>query len=948
MSQTAPDHEPCKADTIKIRPATRPADPVEAAAWDAIGIVHFDQSISKTTALVAGRVQQAGDFFIKLRGEMNQAKQEVDQAIKGNKPEPELSRLRKIAEAKKDALHRAFDVTIEHADDAVMDNLAGHQKLVLSLVNVLIASIKAADFSGKLPKIVLELFTHFPMTKKIAETPSFDTVRKRLADKGDDEVKDLVREVSAKVKKVLKPTEGETSTGYTGTSAASRAKTSASKTGTNAVSTKRGRDDDNSADGRTVKKVAVESGGSSLSKKLAQPKIQLQSASKTTAAKAAASSILGDKNRSATKSAPKPDLNSGKDSSTPPTEDRSKLDAKKTGPKAEAAKIAPGKSEAKPPAPKMGAAPSSSALSGIASLLDSINAPRAETPPSSHKETMGSETPETEEEKAKRLRKEARRKLRVSWKPENELVQIKVFEKEDSEDEGRDMNMIRDAADDKSEGMVLKQRADVEDDDDDDDDIAYQPWLAPTAMDFSALPEDTQNKNFTTRGGTVSFTTDEQDRIAQREQRELMAIYGDPADIPPSPKSPPPEASTAVTDPRVGQLPQDGANFQEIFTRWRDGQQMGADGALYAATQRLKDKSNPSNVLDSIFGRLQGGPAQEQQPAQQALASQPTPGGTDTNVPLTMGAAAAEQVLAWLRSNQAKNWRDPNPIQADPARIYHYSNPTAQAAGVVIEALAKNLAGKPYPATTPPDWLAQDDERVREWWIGYNKESAVRRRRAEEERVRAEAEANAQRTGAAAVAAGQGQGNTQDWSAFLAQQQNQQAYAPYMAILQQMNGGQNQNAQQYAQAPGQPPQIPDNQLQSILAAMNQPQQPSQAQTTNPGSYHPKDPSYQQLMMLAQMSQGQQPPPPSGGEHDRGRDWDRDDWERHDRDRRYDRHDDYGRGDHHGRGHRDKQKKKPGPSSIHKPPNAALIGTKPCTFWQQGKCARGDKCTFRHD
>lgn len=29
-------------------------------------------------------------------------------------------------------------------------------------------------------------------------------------------------------------------------------------------------------------------------------------------------------------------------------------------------------------------------------------------------------------------------------------------------------------------------------------------------------------------------------------------------------------------------------------------------------------------------------------------------------------------------------------------------------------------------------------------------------------------------------------------------------------------------------------------------------------------------------------------------------------------------------------------------------NRALIGTKACVFWASGKCAKGDKCTFRHD
>ncbi|PHH64326.1 hypothetical protein CDD81_4683 [Ophiocordyceps australis] len=209
-----------------IRPAVRPADPAAAAAWDVSGIVHIDESLTRTSALIAGRVQQAGELLISLRGEAHRAKLALDQAIKERKPETETSKLRHAAEQKREALYQALDAVVEHADDAVLDNLGGHQKLVLNLVNTLIASIKSSDFSSKLLKIVLELFTHLSMTRKIVDTTNFDTVRKRLEDKGDDEVKDLVRQISSKIKKFIKSTEPETATGYTGTSATSRAKSS--------------------------------------------------------------------------------------------------------------------------------------------------------------------------------------------------------------------------------------------------------------------------------------------------------------------------------------------------------------------------------------------------------------------------------------------------------------------------------------------------------------------------------------------------------------------------------------------------------------------------------------------------------------------------------------------------------------------------------------------------
>lgn len=852
---------------------------------------------------------------------MTRSKADLDQAIKDKASEAEIAKLKHDADQKKEALYRALDATIEHADDSVLDNLGGHQKLILSMVNVLIGCIKASDFSGKLPKIVLELFTNFRMTKKIAETTNFDTVRKRFADRGDEEVKELVRELSQKIKKVLKAAEAET--GYSGTSAASRAK-AATKPSADSSSAKRGRDDEPEA--RTVKKVAVESSSNSLFKKLGQSKPQAQPATKIVGAKPATSTSLLNKARPLAKPAIKSE-EGARHSPTPPIDDKARIEARGAGARSDAGQTTV-KAEALAAAARSASVSSSSALSGIASLLDSINAPKAEPLVKISKETKDMEVVETPEQKEKRLRKEARRKLRVSWKPEEELVQVKIFQKDDEEDEGREVNMIRDAADDRSEGMVLKQRADVEDEDEDDD-IPYQPWLDPIPTSFSSIPEAARNKNFVTRGGRVTFTTDEQRRIAEREQRELMVIYTDPADIPATPKSPPPEASSINHQAKVGYLPREDPKYEEIQLRWRDEQQLGVDGALYAATKRLEAKEGPSGKLDSILGRLRGAPSTSTTSHQPTTAQHVTQSFSYKSIPLVVGAAAEEQVLAWFTSEQLRNWHEPEPALGDLSRPYQYKDPVTDAAGKVVEASAKYLAGKPFPAVSPPEWLLNNQEKVREWWLGYDKENLARQKKVEEERARAEAEANALRAAAAPPAAANttAQSNPQDWSAYYAQQQN---YAPYMAILQQMTGNQQPSQAPATTAPPAPGALPDSQLQSILAAINQPSaQPSaQPQAANPANYlNPNDPSYQQLSMLMQMAQGQQSAEPQASSA-YGADWDRDAYAR-------------------GEAHKDGKKKK-ATLPPHKPANKALIGTKPCTFWQQGKCARGDKCTFRHD
>lgn len=892
-----------------MRPAVRPADPVEAASWDAVGIVHIDQSVARTSSLIAQRVQQAGDLFIKLRGEMNKAKQELDQMIKDKKPEPEIAAIKAEYEQRKEAFYRALDSTVEHADDAVLDNLGGHQKLILSLVNALISCIKATDFSGKLPKIVLELISLFRMTKKIIDTTNFETVRKRFGDKGDADVKEIIQDINAKIRKVMKASEPETATGYTGTSAASRAKAGGKPA--NDATTKRSREDD--SDSRTAKKIVVELPGSSLLKKLAQPKAQPQ-----VVPKPAASSILPGKSRPTAKPVVKSE---GATSAGSPA---ASGDEK---PKVMVRKVSDSKTEpAKVPVPKPTPSATSSALSGIASLLDSINAPKAEAAAAAAvtKEAEVEDDTEDPASKARRLRKMERRKLRVTWKPDHDLVQVKVFQKDDNEDEGRAMNMIRDAADDKSEGMMLKQRMGM-DEDEDDEDVPYQPWVGPVEMDFSGLSADARSKNFTTRGGSVAFSTNEQKRIAEREQRELMAIYTDPGDIPPTPKSPPPESASPASSGKVGQLPSEDPKFAEIQRRWADEQQMGVDQALLAAVQRLDAKQSPANKLDAILGRLQNSNAASSanQAASAPAAAQQPISIAASNVPLIVGLAAEEGILAWLRSDNIAAWRDPIPVHGDLSRPHRYAEP-AQVSGHAIETVAKSLQGKPYPANAPPDWMAQYEDKVKEWWFGYNKEAPARQRREDERRARAAAEA-----GPAAIAQGM-----QDWS-------YAPEYAPYMAILQQMNGG-----TPAAPPPPPPPpqqqqlsQLDDSQLQSILSAINQGSQ----QSNQPGG----DAAYQMMMQMAQ-SQASQQAQPQASSGDRDRDWDKDDERDQDggRGREWDR--DRGRTD----GGRDEQfrdgRKKKATLPPHKPANKALIGTKACTFWQQGKCARGDLCTFRHD
>jgi hypothetical protein len=145
--------------------------------------------------------------------------------------------------------------------------------------------------------------------------------------------------------------------------------------------------------------------------------------------------------------------------------------------------------------------------------------------------------PETAEEKAKRLRKESRRHLRVTFKPDANLVNIKYFDHHPEEETGHDENFVRDAGDVGGEGRMFKQHREMEDDEDEDE--VERPWSEPTTIDFSNVDLDALKGNFEPfGGGTRKPDSPEKAANQLREKSTLSEHYPRRSDIPPSPKEP--------------------------------------------------------------------------------------------------------------------------------------------------------------------------------------------------------------------------------------------------------------------------------------------------------------------------------------------------------------------------------------------------------------------------
>ena len=81
---------------------------------------------------------------------------------------------------------------------------------------------------------------------------------------------------------------------------------------------------------------------------------------------------------------------------------------------------------------------------------------------------MEEKQPETEEQRSKRLRRESRRHLRVSFKPDDALVDVRLFTHDPDEEISREDVTMRDVDDVGGEGRMLKKHLDQMMDDDDE------------------------------------------------------------------------------------------------------------------------------------------------------------------------------------------------------------------------------------------------------------------------------------------------------------------------------------------------------------------------------------------------------------------------------------------------------------------------------------------------
>ncbi|KAF2689946.1 hypothetical protein K458DRAFT_289308 [Lentithecium fluviatile CBS 122367] len=309
----------------------------------------------------------------------------------------------------------------------------------------------------------------------------------------------------------------------------------------------------------------------------------------------------------------------------------------------------------KKPTPALAAKPAFSFAETMAQLMK----PKEEevaAPAKSEKQLP----PETTAEKAKRLRKESRRHLRVAFKPDSSLVHIKYFHHDPEEESGHDENFVRDAGDIGGEGRMFKQHKEMMDEDDDEEmEVVYRPWKEPSLVDFSRIDPNDQKLNYEPYGGGERKPEcPEKEANIRHETSTLMVFYSHPSDIPSSPREPleqqtqpsasapvisfgpPPDLvlSRAPKAPMPAPVP-DLSNLENIFKQFAgssvDPMQASAPAATYPTSISYAPAMAPAAPapapvpdLASILSALNQGQTQAPAPAPAPATFPPAPQAT--------------------------------------------------------------------------------------------------------------------------------------------------------------------------------------------------------------------------------------------------------------------------------------------------------------------------------
>ncbi|TKA57900.1 hypothetical protein B0A55_12977 [Friedmanniomyces simplex] len=436
----------------------------------------------------------------------------VTEAEKKNR-QGELPLLRSRVKDQRDMIEVALKAALKHGHRSIVEVLGENHALVFVCYQFLLDRFKIDDVNSPLPRVILELMTLFTtLSEATLEKVHLDKVLPRYIKKGDAKTQYFAKRITANAAAAVTATK-DAAPQVPKSAASAKAGTAAS------LSAKRPdpepvagikRAASNAGEGGAVKKVATMAAKTNGVAAAAKPTGVVKKPAITNAAtKPAATAVPVMKTKQVT--AKPSSFFSSLQSATkkPGTSIKAGTPAQAAGAKSAERKVALSVSAASKP------------TFSFAETMANLSKPKEEKPAAKVEKQL---PPETPEEKAKRLRKEARHKLHVSFKLGDELEQVRYFTHDPEEEIGHDDSQMRDVSDVGGEGRMLKLHADMMEE--------------PSQIDFSVIDDDERARNYVQCGGKLEPESTERATRQQYEANTLIVFYTDEKDIPPNPREP--------------------------------------------------------------------------------------------------------------------------------------------------------------------------------------------------------------------------------------------------------------------------------------------------------------------------------------------------------------------------------------------------------------------------
>ncbi|KAF7117351.1 hypothetical protein CNMCM5793_006100 [Aspergillus hiratsukae] len=511
-------------------PATRPTDPEAAVEYDTLQAVWSPRNRRPNADKVKNALVAFKDVVKRVRDAWKESSQAMKMAE--NKDDND-----KAAQLKKDVVlqRRLMDVvvstTLEKGHPAIVEKLGEHPMALAAMYSFLLDRHQASDVDGAFTVNILKLLARFgSVDEEVLQKTNIAKLLPRFVKKGGPTVKELSQKIldnaAVSTKKKQETTKAAGREGSATKSSASEP-ASANNSRPEIAGSKRPREGETNGQGApkrmvvtsNIKPVAKAS-NATTNGPVKRPQEAAQENKSAAAVSRPKANIIAPKPTSLFGSL----ISASKRPGTSNAERAAAAAAAKTSPPAEKKET-----QTAPPKPTF----------SFGDIMADLN---------KQKETESVEPtedrpPESEEERQKRLRKEARRKLRVTWKPDDSLTEIRLFTHDPDEELTPGDRSQGEIGDIKGEGSALKLHRDLDDLEDDDDGVIREENLMdysePSEIDKGDMASDDRSRNYIKRGGTQEPSSPEKQAQEHREATTLMVFYTSAADIPPSPKEPP-------------------------------------------------------------------------------------------------------------------------------------------------------------------------------------------------------------------------------------------------------------------------------------------------------------------------------------------------------------------------------------------------------------------------